>query len=97
MTQLPRRDIKSSLLKKGFKEENRDHWVFRLYVNNKKTSISTKVSFGSNYREIGEDLIQKMKKELCMPNKKYFIDFVECFVTGDKYTADLISGNKIKI
>ena len=96
MTQLPCREIKSSLLKKGFREEISDHWVFRLYVNNKKTSISTKVSFGSKYKEIGDDLLIKMKRELCMPNKKYFIDFINCPITEEKYKSDLISAKKVK-
>ena len=96
MTQLPRREIKSGLLEKGFREENSDHWFFRLYVNNKKTSISTKISFGSKYKDIGDDLLTKMKRELCMPTKIYFIDFVNCDITEEKYKSDLISAKKVK-
>jgi len=96
MTQLPRRKIQSSLLKKGFKREDTDHRVFRFYVGDRKTSVSTFISHGSLYKEYGNDLLSKMKRELCMSNKKYLIDFIACPVTRERYTEDLVSSGKVK-
>jgi len=96
MTQLPRRRIQSSLLRKGFKGEDADHRVFRFYVGARKTSISTFISHGSLYKEYDDDLLSKMKRELCMPNKKYLIDFITCPVTRERYTEDLVSNGKVK-
>ena len=96
MTQLPRRKIETGLLRKGFKKDDTHHRVFRFYVGGKKTRISTFISHGSGYREYGDDLLIKMKKELCMPNKKYLIDFIECPVTEEKFKKDLLSTGKVK-
>ncbi len=96
MTQLPRRKIQSGLLRKGFKKDNNEHRVFRFYVGGKKTRISTFVSHGSNYKEYGDDLLAKMKRELCMPQKKYLIDFINCPVTEEKFKEYLVSMGKVK-
>lgn len=96
MTQLPRRKIESGLLRKGFKKDNTDHRVFRLYVSGKKTRISTFISHGSGYKEYYDDLLIKMKRELCMSNKKYLINFIKCPVTQERYTKDLVSMGKVK-
>jgi len=96
MTQLPRRKIELGLLRKGFRKDNVDHRVFRFYVGGKKTSISTFLSHGSRYKEYDDDLLSKMKRELCMSNKKYLIDFIVCPVTQERYTGDLISTGKVK-
>ena len=96
MTQLPRRKIQSGLLKKGFKREDTDHRVFRFYVGDRKTSVSTFISHGSLYKEYGDDLLSKMKRELCMSNKKYLIDFIACPVTRERYTEDVVWGGKVE-
>ena len=96
MTQLPRRKIQSSLLKKGFKREDTDHRVFRFYVGGKKTSISTKISHGSQYKEYDDDLLSKIKRELCMSDKKYLMNFIACPVTRERYTKDLVSTGKVR-
>lgn len=96
MTQLPCRKIQSSLLKKGFRREDKDHRVFRFYVGGKKTSISTFISHGSQYEEYDDDLLSKMKRELCMSDKKYLMNFIACPVTRERYTKDLVSSGKVK-
>lgn len=96
MTQVPRREIESGLLRKGFKKESSHHSFFRFYINNKKTSISTFVSHGSKYKDINDDLLAKMKRELRMPNKRYFIDFIECPITEEQYKSFLVSREIIK-
>jgi len=74
MTQLSCRKIESGLLRKGFRKENADHRVFRFYVGGKKTSISTFLSHGSRYKEYNDDLLSKMKRELCLSSTKSFWD-----------------------
>lgn len=96
MTQLPRRNIESGLLRKGFRKENSDHRLFRFYVDDKKTGISTFISHGSRHREYGDDLLSKVKRELCMPNKKYLVDFIACPITKERYTENLVSTGKVK-
>jgi len=96
MTQLPRREIESGLLRKGFKKDHTHHRIFRFYVNGKKTRISTFISHGSRYKEYGDDLLMKMRRELCMPTKKYLIDFIKCPIEEERFREDLVSSGRVK-
>ena len=86
MTILKTKQVLNNLLKKGFHKSENDHTYLVLYVENKKTSIRTKISHGG--KEIGDSLIILMSKQLKI-DKKYFMDLVSCTKNGDEYVREL--------
>jgi hypothetical protein len=77
--------------KKGFViiDKNKDHYFCCLYVNGKKTSIRTKISRGSSYHQLSTSLIIAMTKDLRMPTKESFFEFIDCTYSYDNYITDL--------
>lgn len=73
-------------MKKGFRKSENDHTYLILFVNNKKTSIRTKISHGS--KEINDSLIILMSKQLKL-NKNFFIDFANCIKNESEYLQEL--------
>ncbi len=73
------RDITKALKKKGFKEEQgKNHTKYFLYVNGKKTRIMTVFSRGSNKKELTDDLLKRIRKQLKFDDEKLFKDFIKC-------------------
>ena len=82
--------IKSALLNKGFKEEEaRGHKLLRLYVNGKKTGISTSLSRGSRYREYGMDLLNYMTRGLRLDITRQLVNLIECPMSYTQYITYL--------
>ena len=80
--------IISGLVNKGFQEEEkRGHKLLRLYVDGKKTGISTAISRGSNYKEYGMDLLNYMAKGLRLNITKQLIDLIECPLSKVQYVT----------
>lgn len=80
--------IISGLLNKGFQEEEkRTHKHLRLYVDGKKTSISTSISRGSKYKEYGMDLLNYMAKGLRLSITRKLIDLIECPMSYEQYVS----------
>lgn len=86
MTVLKPRDISTSLLKKGFKTKDGDHTYFILYIQDRKTSIFTKISHGK--REIDDSLIKRMAGQIKL-DKNQFMRLIECSIDHDKYIQTL--------
>jgi hypothetical protein len=90
---MPSRDrnaISSSLQKKGFIiEEDRDHKCFFYHsTNGKRTNIRTKVSHGTKYKVIGDNLLALMSKQ-CKLSKTDFLDLIDCPLTRELYETKL--------
>jgi len=81
------KDIQKALKKKGFqKKEGGRHTKYILYVNGKKTRVITVFSRGRNKKELGDDLIKRIMKQLHFNNEEdKFRDFVECPLTYEDY------------
>ena len=92
MTVLKTKDIESALLKKGFKFDITHHKKFWLYFNDKKTSISTHLSHG--IREYGDDLLDKVKKQLAI-TKPQLEAFVKSPLSYKDYVALLQKKRRI--
>lgn len=82
MSSLKTRKIKTSLKKKGFKEGNGDHKYYFLYINDRKTSIFTKISHGEG--EINDFLIKQMSKQTRL-EKNEFLDLINCPLSYEEY------------
>ena len=91
--QLQRKDVLRGLKKKGFREDktcNRDHTVLAYYdANGRDSGISTAVSRGAKYRELGPPLVAAMSRQCRLARKEDFRDLVECSMSREAYECEL--------
>ena len=73
----PRDQIESSLSKKGFVMRETDHRIYTFKYNEKETSLKTKISKGSGYKDYGISLLDAMKRTLKLPLKS-LKGLIEC-------------------
>ncbi|MHB8581048.1 MAG: type II toxin-antitoxin system HicA family toxin [Ignavibacteriaceae bacterium] len=92
MAQRDREDIRKALCKKGFTEENNDHYFYIFTYQNKKTSIHTKISKGSSYKTIQQSLLSLISKQLKLTNGE-LLDFVDCHLQIEDYLKILANKN----
>src|SRR5262245_44663657 len=91
MASLEREALVASLLKKGFVETSGgDHRYFYLWVDGKKTGIHTYVSRGTKYKELGEDLVTAIRKQLKLGTKQQLLDLVACPMGIPEYVQHLM-------
>ncbi|PIW69624.1 MAG: hypothetical protein COW08_06180 [Ignavibacteriales bacterium CG12_big_fil_rev_8_21_14_0_65_30_8] len=86
MPQRKRKDIRKALIKKGFIEENNDHYFYTLVYKNKIQPIYTKISKGSKYKILQDGLLSLMSTQMKLSNKE-FLGFVDCNISKDEYVA----------
>jgi hypothetical protein len=86
---LSRRDVERALSRKldMVLDEDRDHRFYLLVVNG-KPAVRTKVSTGSGYRTLGDDLVGAMARQLNVPIP-FFRDIVSCAKGQDDYLQHL--------
>jgi predicted RNA binding protein YcfA (HicA-like mRNA interferase family) len=84
------KDMKAALSKKGFREAKSHHSFFILYIGEKKTTIRTKFSHGVS--EYGEDLLQKIAKQLKL-SRKLLDDLLDCPLSYEDY-IQILKENK---
>lgn len=93
MTVIKTRDLKSALLKKGFKLTEGSHHFYQLYDDqDRPTNIFTKISH--SHREISDPLINAVKKDMHL-EKNQLIKYSECILTKEEYYSILKSKNLI--
>ncbi len=78
----PTRLVRSALLAKGFVERDGDHEYFHFRAPG-RTKTFTKISHGA--REVEDNLITQMARQMRL-TRKQFAEFVECTMTGEKYS-----------
>ena len=88
------KDIKATLSSKGFKSEERDHSYFFLYVDDRKSSIRTKISHGS--KEYGANLLSMVARQLHLSNSQLY-DFLDCPLGHEEYVTILKEKKKLKL
>ena len=88
------REVKRALKKKGFHEEERDHWYYFFYFNGKKTDIYTKISHGET--EIATPFCSAMARQLRL-NGSQFENFVDCDLTSEKYLKHLTDAKHLQV
>ena len=88
------REIKQALLSKGFQQRNTSHEFYRLYVDNKKTSVQTSLSFGS--KEYGDNLLGLVARQVRL-KKGELEEFIECPLTGEDYVQLLVERDHVKL
>lgn len=93
MTIRKTRELKQGLKNKGFKESNRDHKFYILYIDGKKTHVKTKISHGA--KEYDDGLLNGMKQQVRLDTKQQFLNLVDCPMTKEEYVKLLIEKNII--
>jgi len=88
------REIKDSLIKKGFISEQRDHTYLFLHVAGRKSSIHTKISHG--IKEYGDTLLSFMSRQLQLSTKQ-LNDLLDCPLSYEDYLAILKEKKAITI
>ena len=91
------REFEKAVTRKGFVVvPNRDHRYFFLKdTDGKMTPVRTKISMHGNVKEISEDMISVMYKQLHFENKNDFMKFIECTKSYPEYIALLRAKNEI--
>jgi hypothetical protein len=87
------KDIRSALLSKGFRSDNRHHEYLWFFVGETRTTVKTWLSHGIS--EYGEDLLAKVKKELGVSKEQLFA-LVGCPLKYETYVAHLVKSGRIK-
>jgi len=80
------REIKDSLIKKGFISEQRDHTYLFLRVEGRKSRIHTKISHG--IKEYGDNLLSIMSRQLYLSTKQ-LNDLLDCPLSYEEYLSIL--------
>ncbi|MDR2427078.1 MAG: hypothetical protein LBD46_07895 [Endomicrobium sp.] len=85
-----RETIKENLQKKGFNlKDGGDHWRFIYYSKDgKKTAVHTKISRGTKYKMLRDNLLAQMAKQ-CKLVKSDFKDLIDCPLSRDVYEKKL--------
>lgn len=89
------RKFESSLISKGFREDQRHHKFFWFYCDKRKTSVFTKTSNGE--KEFEENMLNQRKKQMKLKTKEQFVDFYKCPMKEKEYKDYLIKCGYIEI
>ncbi len=86
-----KRDVESTLLKKGFQRDHGDHVWFIYYTQEgKKTTVRTKTSHGST-KDLGDSLLKEMSRQVRI-SKSQFLDLIDCPLSQAAYEKLLSEG-----
>jgi hypothetical protein len=92
---LERDKVQSNLPKKGFEEvRDGDHIFYHFKYEGKLTHIRTKVSHGTKYKFLGEDLVSLMARQ-CKVTTKAFRGLAECTVSHSEYVTLLKNSGEV--
>jgi hypothetical protein len=94
---IARETLVASLKAKGFVPSESHHTYLFLHVDGRKTSVFTKVSHGTGHKELGEDLIHAIKRQLKFDKKQQLLDLVNCPMDSAAYIEHLEkSGHQVR-
>ncbi|MDR2438177.1 MAG: hypothetical protein LBE12_02245 [Planctomycetaceae bacterium] len=96
MSTRKRTEIETALSQKGFQlQENKDHRYY-FFRYNGRLITRTKVSHGTKYKDLSDDLISQMAKQ-CRLSKNDFLKFVDCSVSQQQYEIKLQQQNLLEL
>lgn len=79
-----KRQVRSALLRKGFRIEDGDHWFLWYWtLDGKQSTAKTKISYGSK-KDISDTLLSEMAKQLHLRSAE-FSAFIECSLSRKDY------------
>lgn len=95
MSPRKRDDVAGALIRKGFIQSNNDHMKFS-YVNSagKKTQVWTKISYGTNHKDIAAPNLSRMAKQ-CKLSNSDFAQLLDCPLSRENYEDMLVNQGAI--
>lgn len=85
---ISRKDLEANLPKKGFAKDEQGHHVYFIHLyGGKKTGIYTKISHTKKIREISNDLLTAVRKQLRLDRNDQVRDLAECPMTEAEYVS----------
>lgn len=82
---MDRKDVDAALRSKGFRAEEGDHTFYFYYTQaGKRTPVRTKISRGSKYKRLDDNLLAAMARQ-CRLTKVQFADLVHCPLSREDY------------
>ncbi len=86
--------IAKSLQKKGFRQTQSSHARLTFYVDGKKSSVFTFISYGK--KEISDELMHKMAKQVRLSYIQ-FCELVDCSMTGEELKQFYLDEQIVKL
>ena len=88
--------VESGLSNKGFVLAEGDHRYFTYHTTvGKKSPIFTKTSHGSGHKDVSDELISRMSKQVKLTSGK-FRDLVSCTFSREDYEIQLVTDGHLK-
>ena len=87
-------EMRTTLAQKGFRLENTHHAQYRLYVDGRKTAISTR--FSHSKKEYDDRLLGFMRRQMKLQNALEFNQFMDCEMTGDAYAKNMVARGEVR-
>ena len=86
-----RAEIRKNLPQKGFKKNKSGHHIyFHHEYNGIETGIKTYISHSAKQRDIADDLLSSMRKQLRLDSMKEIVALIKCPMDKKKYEEILI-------
>ena len=96
MTTRKRKDVEVSLAEKGFTlVSDKDHRYYVFKFDNRVVA-RTKVSHGTKYKDLGDDLISRMARQ-CWLNTQEFLELVDCTLSQQGYEDKLRQKKTVRL
>jgi hypothetical protein len=87
-----RSDVEAALSQKGFVLREADHRYYLFYLEG-RLAARTKVSTGTKYKDLRDDLLKKMAKQ-CHLTTQQFLNLVDCPMSAEQYKEIVVSQKK---
>ena len=93
---MDRSEIEKNLPKKGFRKEvGRHHIYFYHEHDGKETGAYTYLSHSSKFKDISNDILSCIKRQLMLNSTRDAVDLIKCPMDGKKYVKMLQDSNMI--
>jgi len=83
-----RKDVEANLSNKGFTLNDKKDHRYYFFTLDDRIVARTKVSHGTKYKDLGNDLIVAMAKQ-CHLSKEQFLELVDCTMSQQDYEMSL--------
>lgn len=80
--------LTAALAAKGFRVRQTHHEFYYLFVDGKQQAVYTKVSHGSKYKTLGDDLVTAVARQMKL-TKPQLTQFVDCTLSEAAYVQGL--------
>ena len=92
-----RSKVERNLPKKGFRSDRSKHHIYFFHeYKGKETGPKTRISHSPKFKDIYDDVLTSMRKQLRLDTKKETVDLINCPMEREDYNRILIQKNVFK-